>query len=251
MKAHLASALAAAMTFTPVAQATEIRQFDRFDGEDQIKFVDKLVDSVEAAAANDPALLARVKRFFMDKKPGEEISGMGRFELSLSLARIADMDASANNPNAPRLEVEDVMYATLFNSGFRFSNSFRPSAVDFQPQRPLGRTLTRQDGDKALAETREWIARTVRPAPEHDFTHGGPQGSVGWSGWSDDQKCIAFFAAVIGAGMVLERMGIHLGDPTPAAGSGQSWDQMYRQAQRTACAATLDTNCRDSFGNPW
>lgn len=251
MKAHLASVLAATMSFAPIAQATEIRQFDRFDGDDQIKFVDKLVDSVEAAAKNDPALLAKVKRFFMDKKPGEEISGMGRFELSLSLARIADLDASAKNPKALHLEVEDVMYATLFNYGFRFSNSFRPSAVAFQPQKPLGRTLTPLDGDKALAETRDWIARTVRPAPERDFTHGGPQGSVGWSGWSDDQKCIAFFAAIIGAGVVLERMGIHLGDPTPAAGGEQNWDQMYRQAQRTACAATLDTNCRDSFGNKW
>src|SRR5690242_17708319 len=102
MKSHLASALAVAMIFAPAAQAMEIRQFDRLDGDDQIKFVDNLVDSVEAAAKNDPALLAKVKRFFMDKKPGEEISGMGRFELSLSLARIADMDASAKNPKAPR-----------------------------------------------------------------------------------------------------------------------------------------------------
>src|SRR5690348_6555911 len=157
MKAHLASVLAAAIIFAPVAQATQIRQFDRFDGDDQIKFVDKLVDSVEAAAANDPVLLAKVTRFFMDKKPGEEISGMGRFELSLSLARIADMDASAKNPKAPRLEVEDVMYATLFNSGFRFSDSFRPTAVNFQPQRPLGRALTRQDGDKALADRKSVV----------------------------------------------------------------------------------------------
>src|SRR6185437_11509924 len=101
-----------------------IRQFDRMNGDDQIRFVDKLVDSVEAAAQNDPAQLAKVKRFFMNKQPGEQVSGMGRFELSLSLARIADMDAAAKNPRAQRLQVEDVMYAVLFNTGITLTMRF-------------------------------------------------------------------------------------------------------------------------------
>ncbi len=255
MRPYLATVLSAALIFAPFAQATEIRQFDRYDGDDQIRFVDKLVDSVEAAAKNDPAQLAKVKRFFMNKQPGEAISGMGRFELNLSLARIADMDASAKNPKARHLEVEDVMYATLFNNGLRFSNSFRPVAVDFQPQKPLGRPLTRQDADKALAQTRQWIARTVEP--EHRFDHGGPVGETeqSWSGWSDDQKAIAFFAAIIALGYLVGGSGhgsTNSGayDP-PIPPDTRTFDQMYRDAQRTACAATLDTNCRDMFGNPW
>ena len=109
----------------------------------------------------------------MDKQPGETISGMGRFELSLSLARIAAMDASAKDPKARRLEGEDVMYAVLFNNGIRFSGTFRPQVINFQPQKSLGHPLTRQDADKALAQTRSWIVREV-----HTFDHGGPAGET-------------------------------------------------------------------------
>ncbi len=253
MRMHPAVVLFAALIFSPLAQATEIRQFDRYDGDDQIRFIDKLVDSVEAAAQNNPALLARVKRFFLAKQPGETISGMGRFELDLSLARIADMDATAKNPKARHLEVEDVMYATLFNNGIRFTNSFRPAAVNFQPEKPLGRQLTRQDADKALAETRQWIARDVEP--EHRFDHGGPVGETeqSWSGWSDDKKAIAFFAAIIALGYLIDPHGSATPgeyDP-PIPSDTRDANQMYRDAQRTACAATLDTVCRDMLGNPW
>lgn len=243
MKVHLATIVAAAMIFAPRAQATEIRQFDRMSGDDQIKFVDKLVDSVEAAAQKDPAQLAKVKRFFMQKQPGETISGMGRFELSLSLARIADMDASANNPKAQRLHVEDVMYAVLYNSGIRFSTAFRPQVIDFQPQKPLGPPLTRQDADKALAQTRSWIAREV-----HTFDHGGPVGetadSRGWSGWSDDQKAIAVFKAMLGLALVGKALHLPNGGPdTPVAGpSAVDMNLYYKQAQQAACAAAQ--NCK-------
>src|SRR5690348_9860150 len=110
MKAHFAIVVSAIMLFAPLAQAIEIRQFDRMSGDDQVKYIDKLTDSVEDASKQDPALMARVKRFFMNKQPGEAVSGMGRFELNLSLARIGDLEAAEKNPKARRLEMEDVMY---------------------------------------------------------------------------------------------------------------------------------------------
>jgi hypothetical protein len=190
MKSQLAIVVSVVMLFAPLAQAMEIRQFDRMSGDDQINYIDKLTDSVEEAAKSDPALLARVKRFFRNKQPGEAISGMGRFELNLSLARIGDLRAAEKNSKARRLEVEDVMYATLALSGIILNKYFRPA---FQPQKPLAQKfLTREDADKALAETRAWIARTVEP--EHSFSHGGPQNAI--SGFANDEKAIRFFSAM-------------------------------------------------------
>jgi hypothetical protein len=246
VKACVAICMAAVLILAPVAQATEIRQFDRFAGDDQILFVDKLVDSVEQAAKNDPALLARVKRFFKDKQPGEDISGMGRFELNLSLARIADFEVAAKNPKERHLEVEDVMYGTLFRARIPMPSSFRPTAVDFQPQKPLQQPLTRDDADKALAQTKAWIARTVEP--ERTFrpeSHGG---------LTDDQKVIAFFVALAAVAIIFHSSG----GPSPSTipsgsmpGSGQSASDILGQAMRNSCAATLDTSCKDVNGNPW
>jgi hypothetical protein len=246
VKAHVAILMAAVLFLAPVAQATEIRQFDRFAGDDQIRFVDKLVDSVEEASKNDPALLARVKRFFMDKQPGEDISGMGRFELNLSLARVADFEVAAKNPEERRLEVEDVMYGTLFRSGITLPRSFRPTAVDFQPQKPLQKPLTREDADKALAQTKAWIARTVEP--EHTFR---PESR---GGLTDDQKVIAFFVALAAVAIIFHGSGGGSPSTIPSGSmpdSSQSADSILHQAMRNSCAATLDTSCTDVNGNPW
>ncbi|MGB8590934.1 MAG: hypothetical protein WA755_13605 [Candidatus Acidiferrales bacterium] len=237
MKRSLAIALSAAMLFAPALHATEIRQFDRMAGDDQITFVDKLVDSVEAACQNDPALLARVKRFFLAKQPGEQISGMGRFSINLSLARIADLQVAEKNPNARRLEVEDVMYATLFKSGIILNKNFRPVAVNFHPQKPLSsKYLTMVDANKELAQQQAWAARNV---VEHTFNHGGPVASL--SGFTDDQKAIAFFVALTAAAVLLKGSGSG-GGPTvaPYPPAGQSMNDIMKQAQQVACAATQD-----------
>jgi hypothetical protein len=203
MKALLVVLMSAVMLLTTTAQAMEIQQFDKMAGDDQIRFVDQLAQSVEDASTRDPNLLAHVKRFFMPKQPGEDISGMGRFELNLSLARVADLQTAEKNPKARRLEVEDVLYATLERSGVVLSKSFRPAAPNFQTQKPLCRDpatsalggarrtpLTREEADKALAQTQAWVARTVQ---ERTFRPG----SHGPSGSSDNENVIAFFAALM------------------------------------------------------
>jgi len=165
--------MSASLLLPNMVQATEIRELDHMSGDDQIRFVDKLIDSVEDASKSDPALLARVKRFFMNKQPGEVIDGMGRFELNLSLARIADMDSAAKNPKARRLEVEDVMYTTLERSGIILGNTFRPSASNFHPQQPLsdkyltGKTPTklwrkRRSGSRAASNPNTHLVTVAR-----------------------------------------------------------------------------------------
>src|SRR4051794_18209541 len=101
-KACLAILLSGSLFFAPALQAIEIRDFDRLAGDDQIDYISQLVDSVESASSGPE--LAQVKRFFMNKQAGEQISGMGRFEVALALARIADIDAAAKDPHTRRLE---------------------------------------------------------------------------------------------------------------------------------------------------
>ena len=79
---------------------------------------------------------------------------------------------------------------TLGSRGIVINQYFRPA---FQPQKPLAQKfLTREDADKALAQTRAWIARTVEP--EHSFSHGGPQNAI--SGFANDEKTIRSFSAL-------------------------------------------------------
>lgn len=152
--------LSAALFLPGVLQAKEIWRSDKLAGDDQIEYLNLLIDSVEAAT--QPDQLARVKRFFKPKQPGETISGMGQFELNLSLARVADLEAVEKNPKVRRLEVEDVMYVTLERNGIVLPKGFRPAAINFQPKHPPSKiVMTKEESYKALAQTRAWVARTV------------------------------------------------------------------------------------------
>ena len=122
-------------------------------GDDQMDYVDKLAQSVEDATQGDAH--ARAVRFFKPKQPGETVSGMGQFEMALSLARIADLDAAAKNPKARRLEVEDVMYAILDRNNIIL---LKPIPVRFHPTYPPGKAMTRQQADEALEQTKKWVA---------------------------------------------------------------------------------------------
>ena len=190
MKSRLAIVVLVGMLFAPLAQAIEIRQFDRMSGDDQIGYIDKMIAKIEEACKDDPAKLAQVELFFRKKQPGEAISGMGRFELSLSLARVADLQAAEKNPKARRLEVEDVMYVALGSRGIVINRYFRPA---YQPEKPLAEKFETLEGaNETLKQTKAWVARTVTVEPEHSFSHGGPA----ISGFATDEKTIRFFNAL-------------------------------------------------------
>jgi hypothetical protein len=235
MKALLALFLATVLVLSGMAQALEIRQFDRMSDDDQIEFVDQLAQSVQDSVQGEQ--YARVKRFFQPKQPGETISGMGQFEMNLSLARIADLEAVAKNPKARRLEVEDVMYVTMEKNGIRLPKNFRPAASHFQAKNPTAkRVMTRQDADKALAETQAWVSRTVEASHRPLPTQG--------AALSDNEKAIAFFVAL--AALVAVARSAGGSDNSSSSGSSYDdhssdpwWQQngyaTYHDAVRAAC----------------
>jgi hypothetical protein len=62
--------------------------------------------------------------------------GMAEFEVNLARVRLVDAKNAANNPNAPRLEVEHVMILTLKNNGITLPTSFMTVNSGFKPKHP-------------------------------------------------------------------------------------------------------------------
>jgi hypothetical protein len=238
MKPVLVVLTAASLLFTTTVQAMEIWHFDQMTADDQINFVNQLIDSVENAT--HPDQLPRVQRFFKAKQPGEAISGMGQFEMNLSLARVADLDSVAKNPKARRLAVEDVMYTTLERNGIALPASFRP-ALKFQPKVPFAaRVLTKQQADKALADTQAWVARTVTAPRTLSAT-------VGPGMFSDPRNGLGFFMALIAIGNQNPNA---TPGPSTSSNNGTWWEQngynSYHDAARAACMSnttSAHSNC--------
>jgi len=61
---------------------------------------------------------------------------MTEFEINLALLRLADAKNAENNPNDPRVEVEDVMAITLEKNGIKLPDSFCTVAKNFKPKFP-------------------------------------------------------------------------------------------------------------------
>jgi hypothetical protein len=233
---RMASTVALIALTTPLmstAQAMQIQQFDRMAGRDQIAYVDQLAQSVEDASKGD--LLPKVKRFFMPKQSGEAISGMGRFELNLALARIVDLDAATKNPEVRRLEVEDVMYVTLERSGVALSKNFRPTASTFRPKLPPSKkAMTRDDATKALAQARAWAARSVPEA--HEFR---AKTLLGLSGFPSDDKAMGFYADYLALAAAASKAGVGSGSGGSSHGGDPWWEasgySSYHEAVHSAC----------------
>lgn len=196
MKSFLAVFMATVF-FMSSAHAMEIQQFDRMAGDDQGDYVDRLAQSVEDATQGDAH--ARAVRFFKPKQPGETISGMGQFEMALSLARIADLDAVMKDPKVRRLEVEDVMYAIVERNGIILSKTFKPIAVRFHPRYPPEKAMTRQEADKALEYTKRWVAMSSEEHTKAWQSEQAPQRTLrpnATGPFSNVAAGIAFFAAL-------------------------------------------------------
>ena len=136
----------------------EIRLFDRMEGDDEIAYVNELMQAVYAAAKGDQ--VARAHQFFMNKQPGETISGMGQFELKIAQTRIKDMELAAKDPKAPRARVDDVMDSVLEQNGLVFTP--RPVVRNFQRKfAHLRDPLTMAGAQKELADVRAYVYRNV------------------------------------------------------------------------------------------
>lgn len=225
-------------------QAREIWRFDKLASDDQIEYVNLLIDSVEAAI--QPEQLAQVKRFFASKKAGETMSGMGQFELNLSLARVADLEAVEKNPKVRRLEVEDVMYVTLVVNGIALPK--RPAAINFQPKRPSGTVvMTKAESYKALAQTQAWVGRTV-PLDRELPTGPGT--------WNRGGFGLALFRSLAEGQAKAEANGepglksINQGTSDGAwRDKTKSYDDIVHEAKQRAKSACFDYNAHQSTTN--
>lgn len=136
-KSLAATFLSAAMLFASVAQAMEIRQFDKMADQDQADYIGDLIVGAEKILTDDgkPDLAAEVKHLFTTKDPGDaDTIGMVEFERNLALARVTDTKNVEKNPKDPRLEVEDVMFVTLEKNHIDLPDSFFTVNKNFKPK---------------------------------------------------------------------------------------------------------------------
>lgn len=133
------------------------------------------------------------------------------------------------------------MYVTLERNGIELPAGFKPSAIHFQPQRSLStRTLSQQEADKALVETRTWVARSV-PGNHTPLPNSAPT----LSGFSSTEKGVAFFVGLMALAIAADKAGggsnsSDSGPTGPLAPSPQLWWQQagyvtYGQAMRAVC----------------
>jgi hypothetical protein len=129
--------LSAAMFIAGAAQAMEIRQFDKMAQDDRADYVSALIQGAEKVLtdAGKADQAAQVSHLFTTNDPGDQISiGMTEFERNLALLRLEDAKNAQKNPKDPRVEVEDVMAATLKKNHIDLPDAFFTVASNFKPK---------------------------------------------------------------------------------------------------------------------
>ena len=139
----VAALLSAAMLLPNMAQAMEIRQYDKMASDDQAEYVADLVEGAEKVLTSigNSDQAARVSKLFTTNLGNDKISiGSAEFNRNLALARVTDAERVAKDPNAHRLEVEDAMLVTLKKNNIplppEFIRGFRAINNGFQPKSP-------------------------------------------------------------------------------------------------------------------
>ena len=111
-----------------VAQAMEIRQFDKMVDRDQSQYIGNLIVGAENALTDEGKtdLAAQIKTLFTTKNNPRDadVLGMIEFELNLAQARVVDAQRAEQDPNAHRLHVEDAMLVVLQKNGVSMSRTF-------------------------------------------------------------------------------------------------------------------------------
>ena len=94
-----ATFVSAAMLFSGIAQAMEIRQFDKMAGQDQNDYIVALINGAEKVLADEgrPDLAAQVEQLFTTKNNGDANTiGMAEFERNLAIVRLDDAKNAEN-----------------------------------------------------------------------------------------------------------------------------------------------------------
>jgi hypothetical protein len=127
------------MLFVTTAQAMEIRQFDKMADRNHSDVIQVLVDGAQKVLRDEGRgdLAKKMDQLFTEIPAGDKISlGMEEFENNLALMRVNDAKHAVEHPSDPRLEVEDVMAATLQNNHIDLPDRFFTVAGGFIPKYP-------------------------------------------------------------------------------------------------------------------
>lgn len=137
----IAAFVSAAMVLPNIAQAMEIRQFDKMTNDDQAEYVSELISGAEKVLTDEGLAeqAAKIESLFTTNAPDSNTSiGMSDFMLDLAQARLADAQRALKDPNAHRLEVEDAMLVMLKRNNIPLSQDFirdfRATNKHFQPK---------------------------------------------------------------------------------------------------------------------
>jgi hypothetical protein len=134
-----ATFLSASLLAASVAQAMEMRQFDKMAIADQGDYVGLLIGGAEQVlkAEGRADLAAQVEHLFTTTDAGDQHTiGIVEFESNLAILRENDAKNTIVHPADPRLEVEDVMFSTLQKNHIDLPDSFYTVASGFRPKYP-------------------------------------------------------------------------------------------------------------------
>jgi hypothetical protein len=122
-------------------QAMEIRQYDKMESQDRNEYIADLLTGTQKVLNDEGRsdLAARVNNLFTEKLGGDDLPlGLVEFGKNLALARVADAERAAQDPNAHRLEIEDAMLVTLQKNNIPLSRdfvrAFRAINSNFRPK---------------------------------------------------------------------------------------------------------------------
>jgi hypothetical protein len=144
LQAMLRSQVVAALLLAVFpAQAMTIQQYDKMADKDQARYVQLLVEGAQQVLIDQGQrdLAAKVYQLFR-VRPGDDISlGIWEFNQNLDLARLADANRLARDPNALAIHVEAAMMVTLKKNGIELPKSYFDVGKDFKPNYPAGERL--------------------------------------------------------------------------------------------------------------
>lgn len=135
--------LSAALLSAGAAEAMDIIQYDLMTAQDQHAFLDSLSKDAETVlnqeGRSDDA--TKVFHLFNDISPGSVLPlGEAEMEMNLDDARVRDAQKQIQHHNAPRVQVEAALLATLFKNGVQITPAFAKSLMQltgtFRPKSP-------------------------------------------------------------------------------------------------------------------
>jgi hypothetical protein len=154
----VAAFMSAAMLLPNMVQAMDITQFDQMTNQNRQAFLDSLSRDAETVLEQEgrSADAQKVHHLFNDISPGSDLPlGEAELEMNLDNARVRDAKKHAQNPDAPRVQVETALIETLGKNGIEISTDFIQGLFQqtgtFQPQSPpqqQTKNATKKDGKK-------------------------------------------------------------------------------------------------------